>query len=135
MGISITHNGVTKTVTEWADDARVSRSSRSIYRRLQQGLSDHEALFGSRPNKNQALITGVSYRIKGSGQHRYGEFQVNWSDEGRQRVKSFHVGPIGAFSPSDLEAAKDAAIAFRREYKRCSNTGHPFDSVFAESAK
>lgn len=39
----VTHNGVTKTISEWAEELKVSQ--RTIYYRIQNGLTDEEAIF------------------------------------------------------------------------------------------
>lgn len=39
----VTHNGVTKTISEWAEELNISQ--RTIYYRIQCGLTDEEAIF------------------------------------------------------------------------------------------
>lgn len=41
----VTHNGITKTISEWAEELNVSQ--RTIYYRIKCGLSDEEAIFVS----------------------------------------------------------------------------------------
>lgn len=74
-------------------------------------------------NKTQPYPAGVSF---GTSRNRH-TFNVYWHDGTRTRNKTFYIGTDNTATEAKYRLARDAAIAFRREYEDARQAGEKFD--------